>query len=322
MHMTDALLSPIVGLTMYAVSGSATAYAAIKLKPDSSKLPLMAVSGAFVFAAQMINITIPGTGSSGHLGGGLLLAALLGGFPALLVMTAILTIQSLFFADGGLLALGCNLFNLGVIPCLILYPLIFKPFVHKKLTTRRLTIASMLTAIVALTLGALAVVLETTASGVAELPFIGFAAVMLPIHLVIGIGEGIVTAAILCFIHKTRPDLLKPSGTVKRSMKLPLMVTALVSLLLAGGLSIFASVNPDGLEWSIERLTGASKLPSAGMTTELQEERAPMPDYAFRDGEGAPIAAMIGCGLTFVAAGAVGVIVTRVKKKDKGKVKA
>ena len=92
-------------------------------------VPLMGVLGAFIFAAQMLNFTIPATGSSGHLGGGMILAILLGPYAAFLVMASVLTVQALFFADGGLLALGCNIFNLGFFPCFIAYPFIYKKIV-------------------------------------------------------------------------------------------------------------------------------------------------------------------------------------------------
>ena len=122
MHMADALLSPAVGGMMYVGAAAGAGWALHQMKKETlseKALPLMAVSGAFVFAAQMINFTIPGTGSSGHIGGGILLAAMLGGCPAMLTMAVVLAIQCLFFADGGLLALGANIFNMGVIPCLI-----------------------------------------------------------------------------------------------------------------------------------------------------------------------------------------------------------
>jgi cobalt/nickel transport system permease protein len=99
---------------MCAASAAAIAFSVAKIKKDElceKKVPIIGVMGAFVFAAQMINFTIPGTGSSGHIGGGILLAAMLGGSPALLAISAVLIIQCLFFADGGLLALGCNIFN-------------------------------------------------------------------------------------------------------------------------------------------------------------------------------------------------------------------
>ncbi len=104
MHMADALLSPAVGTTLWAGTAAVGGYASKKLKEqiDDRMIPLMGVLGAFIFAAQMINFTIPGTGSSGHLGGGMILAIILGPHAAFLVMASVLTVQALFFADGGL----------------------------------------------------------------------------------------------------------------------------------------------------------------------------------------------------------------------------
>ncbi|MFA5516889.1 MAG: energy-coupling factor ABC transporter permease, partial [Desulfuromonadales bacterium] len=117
MHMADALLSPAVGAVMWTAAAGVIGWSARQMKRrqqlDERLIPLMGVLGAFVFAAQMINFTIPGTGSSGHLGGGLLLAICLGPHAAFLAVASVLTVQALFFADGGLLALGCNIFNLG-----------------------------------------------------------------------------------------------------------------------------------------------------------------------------------------------------------------
>lgn len=115
MHMADALLSPAVGGTMWAASAGTIAYCSSKVRKelDDSKIPLMGVLGAFIFAAQMINFSIPVTGSSGHLGGGLILSILLGPYATFLTIASVLMVQALFFADGGLLALGCNIFNLG-----------------------------------------------------------------------------------------------------------------------------------------------------------------------------------------------------------------
>src|SRR5512134_667024 len=128
MHMADALLSPAVGGAMWAASSGTIAYCSAKVRAelDDRKAPLMGVLGAFVFAAQMINFSIPGTGSSGHLGGGLLLAILLGPHAAFLVIASVLVVQALFFADGGLLALGCNAFNLGFLPAFVAYPVLYR----------------------------------------------------------------------------------------------------------------------------------------------------------------------------------------------------
>jgi len=131
MHMADAMLSPVVGGTMWVATAATITFCSKKINPQSDhvQVPMMGVMAAFVFAAQMINFTIPGTGSSGHLGGGMLLAILLGPEAAFLAMASVLTVQALFFADGGILALGCNIFNLGVFPCFIAYPFIYKKIV-------------------------------------------------------------------------------------------------------------------------------------------------------------------------------------------------
>jgi cobalt/nickel transport system permease protein len=165
-HMADALLSPAVGGGMWAATAATLAYSARKVtrEIDDRKVPLMGVLGAFIFAAQMINFTIPGTGSSGHLGGGMILTVLLGPCAAFLVTASVLTVQALFFADGGLLALGCNIFNLGFFPAFVAYPFVFKPLLGEKPTAGRLSLASIVAAVVGLQLGAFGVVLETVFS--------------------------------------------------------------------------------------------------------------------------------------------------------------
>jgi cobalt/nickel transport system permease protein len=143
--------------------------------------PLMGVLGAFIFAAQMINLR-SGTGSSGHLGGGMILAIILGPHAAFLVMASVLTVQALFFADGGLLALGCNIWNLGFYPCFLVYPLIYKPLIGNSRNSGRIVAVSLVSAIAALQLGAFSVVMETLLSGKSELPFGAFVLLMQPIH--------------------------------------------------------------------------------------------------------------------------------------------
>lgn len=328
MHMADALLSPPVGFAMYAVSAGAMAYSIHKIKKDElseKKLPIMAVSGAFVFAAQMINFTIPATGSSGHIGGGILLAALLGGYPALLTLAAVLLIQCLFFADGGLLALGCNIFNMGVLPCLLAYPLIYKPLTRRRKTPGRLMAASVLSAIAGLQLGAFAVVLETVASGITSLPFTAFVTLMQPIHLAIGIVEGLVTGAVLSFVARARPELLESAESrlpSRASIGKPLAVFAALTVAVAGGLSLLASANPDGLEWSMERVTGTAELEAEGpvfdMAADIQNQTAFLPDYNFPSAEepsGTAVAGIVGSVMTFALAGGAGFLISRIKKR-------
>ena len=211
MHMADALLSPAVGGAMLAISAGVLGYSIRDVRKNfqEKRIPLMGVAGAFVFAAQMVNFAIPGTGSSGHIGGAVLLAALLGPAPAFIVMAGVLLIQALFFADGGLLAWGCNLFNLGFFGCFLAYPYVFRPIAGKRMSRGRIFAASLLACIVSLELGAFAVTLETLLSGITELPFSLFAAVMLPIHLAIAVGEGIATGAVLIFLRRNLPDAEK-----------------------------------------------------------------------------------------------------------------
>ena len=333
MHMADALLSPAVGGIMTAASAAAVVYSAVKIKKDElgeKKLPVMAVAGAFVFAAQMINFTIPGTGSSGHIGGGILLASMLGGFPALLTLAAVLIIQCLFFADGGLLALGCNVFNIGVIPCLLAYPLIYKPIMKKGFSYKRIMLASIVSVVVGLQLGAFAVVLQTLASGVTELPFGTFLVMMQPIHLAIGVVEGIVTAAILSFVYRMRPEIMEStvSGTpIKKSTSVKGVVAALIiaAVVAGGALSWFASQNPDGLEWAIFKTAGTAELEAEGgiydAAAGAQQKTAFMPDYDYasagEDGSstGTGVAGIIGGTMTFALAGIVGFLISKAKRK-------
>jgi len=292
MHMADALISPAVGGTMWAASAGLLAYCARKIQQtlDDRLVPLMGVLGAFIFAAQMINFSIPATGSSGHLGGGLILAVLLGPHAAFVVIASVLTVQALFFADGGLLALGCNIFNLGFFPAFIALPLIYRPIVRGAHSGARLWVGAMLAAVVGLQLGALAVVAETTLSGISELPFGNFVLLMQPIHLAIGVVEGLATAAVVAFVARVQPDALAmPSSSVDHHVRLrPVLVGLLIATVLIGGaLSWFASSHPDGLEWSMGKVSGREELdaPAVGVhenAAKLQERTAFLPDYGFR----------------------------------------
>ena len=337
MHMADALLSPAVGLTMNAISVAAIGVSVAKIKKDElcdKKIPIMGVAGALVFAAQMINFTIPATGSSGHIGGGILLAGLLGGIPAFLSIAAVLIIQCLFFADGGLLALGSNIFNLGVIPCLIVYPLIFKPLLKRRTDYNRLSIASVVAVVAGLELGALCVVLQTLLSGVTALPFGTFAALMLPVHFVIGLVEGLVTATILCFIYKMRPEIINSAWSGERlysvSTKKALVVLVALTVVVGGALSLFVSANPDGLEWAIgkttEKVFGEEmELEAAGGIFDgaagVQESLAFLPDYAFasdpENAVGTSVSGIVGAAVTFILACATGFMISTVKKRKR-----
>lgn len=297
MHMADALISPAVGGSMYAASTALIAYSSKKIKDemDGSKVPLMGVMGAFIFAAMMINFTIPATGSSGHIGGGLLLSIVLGPYAAFLTIASVLIIQGLFFADGGLLALGCNIFNLGFFPCFICYPFIFKKIMTGNFSKIKLFIASTVAAVIGLQLGAFSVVLQTVLSGISELPFNKFVLLMQPIHLAIGAVEGLATAAVALFIHNTQPELLESELTSVKSAGLSykkvLVAMTILAVITGGMISWFASAHPDGLEWSMFKTSGAEELKSPGdgvhnFLAGIQEKTAFLPDYDFKSQPG------------------------------------
>lgn len=332
MHMADALVSPAVGGTVWALSAATIVYASSQVKKSGNDrvVPLMGVLGAFVFAAQMINFTIPLTGSSGHLAGGMLLAALLGPAAAFLTISSVLVVQALFFADGGLLALGCNILNLGFIPAFLIYPLLYKPLAGDAPVRGRLVAASVISAVVALQLGALSVVLQTTLSGISSLPFTSFLLLMQPVHLAIGLIEGLVTATVLLFVLKARPELLKGASSNQPASALrPVLAGFMVAALFIGGLlSWFASSHPDGLEWSISRTTGADELHGPeqglhGLLAGLQEKLAILPDYNFRKEEsvsqsvesnaGTSLAGITGSLATLLIALGAGFVATRRK---------
>ncbi|MCX6995522.1 MAG: energy-coupling factor ABC transporter permease [Kiritimatiellaeota bacterium] len=291
MHMADALISPAVGGALWAVSGGLLAFCARKVPQTlrDNLVPMMGVLGAFIFAAQMINFSIPGTGSSGHLGGGLILTVLLGPYAAFLVIASVLTVQAFFFADGGLLALGCNIFNLGFFPAFIAYPLIYRAMVKDQHGTSRAWVAALVAAVVGLQLGAFSVVLETKASGISALPFGTFVLIMLPIHLAIGVVEGLATAAVVAFVARARPEALPAASAAGMSVSLrPVLIGLAIAAVVMGGVaSWFASTQPDGLEWSIAKVIGRAEV--AGLQTSLhgklagvQQKTAVLPDYGFK----------------------------------------
>lgn len=299
MHMADALISPVVGGTVWAATAGTLVYCSNRVRKeiDDRKIPLMGVLGAFIFAAQMINFTIPATGSSGHLGGGMILTILLGPHAAFLTIASVLTVQALFFADGGLLALGCNIFNLGFFPAFIAYPLIYRKLAGNRPTKGKIVLGSVLSAVAGLQLGAFGVILQTVFSGVSALPFPAFTALMLPIHLAIGLVEGFVTAAVISFVYKARPDIMTSAdkstspGIIRfRYLAASILVIALVT---GGFISRFASDNPDGLEWAIGKVAGTPEIEGneSGVhrkLAEIQEKSSVLPDYGFRDSKAEP----------------------------------
>lgn len=297
--MSDALISPsvaagagVVAVGLIAVAIQNCTAKASTLNPTRREylFPLMGVLGAFVFAAQMINFTIPGTGSSGHIVGGILLAAILGPWPAFLTLSSVLIIQALIFADGGILALGCNIVNMAAMSCLVAYPIFFRTLVCPNASAARITTASIIASVIALVLGAAALTAETALSGVAAMPMRQFLLYMVVIHLVIGFGEGIATAAVLAIVRHYRPDILFENNlsatkpTVARRAARVISLFAIAALIIGASFSWVASSKPDGLEWSIEKVADNPTLANPDthyhrIAAQMQEQTALMPDY-------------------------------------------
>lgn len=316
MHMADALVNPTVAGLMYGCSAIAACYSIKKVKMESEpkKIPVMGVMGAFVFATQMINFTVPGTGSSGHLCGGILLSAILGPFAGFLTMIGVLAIQCLMFADGGILALGCNIWNVAFFGCFIGSLFIWKPIMRKGTSKGKIIAASIIGSIITLQIGAFSVALETLGSGITDLPFVTFISVMQPIHLAIGLIEGLITSAVLCFIYEARPELLWGISETSRKKegRLPfrkvIIIFSILTVLIAGGISLLASEYPDGLEWSIEKITNSTEIEVKSEVYDsfekVQENTSVLPDYNFKDSDLA-----IGTSLSGIVGGIVVAVV-------------
>lgn len=206
MHLPDGFLDPKTWATMDVVSAGAVGYAVKKTteRLSEKQVPLMGVMAAFIFAAQMLNFPVIG-GTSGHLLGGVLAAVLLGPWPAVLVMSAIFIVQALFFQDGGLLALGANIFNMGIIGAVLGY---YVYFGIRKLFggDRGILIGTFIASWLAVVLAASATALELALSGTSPLRVVLPA--MAGVHVIIGLGEAIITTAVIAFVLQVRRDLV------------------------------------------------------------------------------------------------------------------
>jgi cobalt/nickel transport system permease protein len=212
LHAADRFLSVPISLLFWAISAIVIGIAVRKTNRqiDEKMVPLMGVMAAFIFAAQMFNFQVVG-GTSGHLLGGVLAAILLGPWAATIVMACVVAVQALVFQDGGLVVLGANIFNMGVIGTLGGF------LIYKTVATvlggegRGRLPAAAIAAWTSVVLGATAMALELAISGTTPLELTLPA--MVGVHAVIGIGEAVITVAALAFIGATRPDLfaLRPS---------------------------------------------------------------------------------------------------------------
>ena len=290
MHIPDGFLSFILSLILWIISIIAV-FLAIKhyaKEKNNQKLPLMGVLAAAIFAGQMLNFNVAG-GTSGHLLGAAIATILVGPWEAILVITSVVSVQALIFQDGGLLALGANIFNMAVIGVSVsyaVYQLMSKVFKKGKYA---LGINGFAAGWCSIFIAALAAALELAVSGTSPaniaIPAMG------SVHALIGIGEGLITLAVLMFVSSAKKGIIEDTAKGKMIDKSVLIGGIIVALILAV-LSPLASSNPDGLERVAEDL---------GF---LSQESGPfyniIPDYTFPGIHNESIAT--------IAAGVIGVL--------------
>jgi cobalt/nickel transport system permease protein len=242
LHIPDGFLSIGVSLVFWMLTILFVGLAIRNTRGElgERQIPLMGLMAAFIFAAQMINFPVAG-GTSGHLLGGALAAIVLGPWAGILVMTTVIAVQALVFQDGGLVVMGANIFNMGILTAFIGYGL-YRGSVGRGRGTK-LTIVGV-AAWLSVVAGALLTAFQLWLSGTSALRIV-FPA-MLGVHMLIGVGEALITVAALAFIFRTRPDLLDVSDERRNGMGW-VAVGALIAMAVVL-ISPFASANPDGLE--------------------------------------------------------------------------
>lgn len=288
MHVPDGFLDAPTSIATGLIAAGAVG---VSLRKASSEIretgpALAGLTAAFVFAVQMVNFPV-GAGTSGHLLGGALAAALVGPWTGVLVMSVVLLVQGLFFADGGLTALGTNITLMGVVSVLVGFVVTRTLLAVLPKRVGSVVPAAAVGALLAVPVSALAFTGLYAAGGAVAIPIGKLAGAMVGWHVLIGLGEAAITAAVLSAVVATRPDLvyvarhLQPdlvlidadgnSSTVTADKPIavnagrrPMGVALAVTLLIAGGISLFASAHPDGLEFVGESLGfGASAKDSA-----------------------------------------------------------
>jgi cobalt/nickel transport system permease protein len=252
-----------------AAAGLGLALRRTRLHLPPKRVPLLGLSAAFVFAAQMLNFPVAG-GTSGHLVGGVLAAVLLGPSAAVIVISAVLIVQCLMFADGGISAIGANIFNMAIVGSVggwTIYFAVSRTF--KGLFGR--VLAAAFAGWCSTVMASIACAGELAASGT-----VGWSVVfptMAGVHMLIGIGEGLITALVLVAISQTRPELmLEPTDAApSRPYGVVVVYGALIALGLALFISPLASQSPDGLDKTAEQLGFEGKAKVVMPT--------PMPEY-------------------------------------------
>lgn len=247
MHIPDGFLSILVSIVFWIISVTVIAISLRKTNQtlDERQVPLMGVLAAAIFAGQMLNFSVTG-GTSGHLLGAALAMILLGPWPAILVMSSVVSVQAILFQDGGILALGANIFNMviiGVFVSYAVYSLLTKLIKKQPLGIFLACFSSAWSSIFIASLScALQLAISGTSPANIAVPAMG------AVHALIGIGEGLITMGALAIIYAARKDLLQ-IGEVKIGSSKGIVIGGILIALALAVLSPLASSHPDGLEW-------------------------------------------------------------------------
>ena len=251
MHIPDGFLSMLVSVVLWVASIIVVGYALKRVGEDlgERQVPMMGVLAAAIFAGQMLNFTVLG-GTSGHLMGAALATILLGPWAAILVMTTVVGVQALIFQDGGLLALGANIFNMGIVGVTVSYFVYHTIYRLARGQRWGIFAGGFIAAWTSIEVASLAVALQLGLSGTS--PANIAIPAMAGIHALIGVGEGLITLGALALIRASRPDLLEASEARPAGGAAVWVAGLLIALALVVA-SPLASAYPDGLEWVAEQ---------------------------------------------------------------------
>jgi cobalt/nickel transport system permease protein len=303
MHIPDGFLSLIISVICWAATAGVISLAISKTNKSlgERQIPLMGVMAAFIFAAQMINFPVAG-GTSGHLLGGAMAAIVLGPWAGMLVMTAVIAVQGLLFQDGGIVVMGANILNMGLVTAAVGYGL-YRSTAGRSRSVK-LTVAGIAAWLSVMT-GALLTSVELWLSGTSNLQIVIPA--MLTVHALIGLGEALITVSALGFIMQTRPDLLGEDSDSAKGSRNWVYVGGLIALLVVL-FSPLASTDPDGLNRVAMDL---------GFIRSAQTGAGPLAGYTIPFLDSASAASKIVAGLVGVIV--VGIVILLVGRGMKAK---
>jgi cobalt/nickel transport system permease protein len=276
MHIPDGFLDAKTALTTGALSAAGLGFAlrSVRLELPPRRVPLLGLAAAFLFAAQMVNFPVLG-GTSGHLIGGALVAALLGPAAAVVVVSTVLIVQCFLFADGGVTALGANIFNMGLVSTFTGYAL-YRFFAGLLPGLRGQVAALAFAGWCSTVLAATSCAGQMAWSGTVSWR-VGFPA-MAGVHALIGLGEGVISALVFVAIARTRPDLLPEraaTGFAPAKVREFVVLGLLTSLGVALFVAPFACPWPDGLESIAGRLGFAHREWTPLLASPVADYRVP-----------------------------------------------